>query len=121
MPYLGIIILLLWVAALVDVIVADEYAVRHLPKVGWLIIVILIPLAGSIVWLLVGRPIGPVQVPHRTTGFPEYERQQRPRAVDAARDEEEFRRQFRERAEEQRRRARELAEEPDPDDPAASA
>ncbi|WP_440712847.1 PLD nuclease N-terminal domain-containing protein [Gordonia sp. FQ] len=106
MPYLGLIVLAIWVIALVDVIVADEYRVRHLPKVIWLVIVILLPLVGSIMWLLVGRPEGAAATPPpRTTGFPEYERPEYQAAV-RAHDDAEFRRKARERAEEQRRRAR---------------
>ncbi|WOC12265.1 PLDc N-terminal domain-containing protein [Gordonia sp. MP11Mi] len=107
MPYFGLIVLVVWVAALIDVIVAEEYRVRHLPKVVWLLIVILLPLVGSIIWFLVGRPEGAAAPPPtRTTGFPEYERPEYKAAI-AAREDAEFRRQVRERAEEQRRRAQE--------------
>lgn len=103
--------LAVWVAALIDVIVADEYRVRHLPKVVWLLIVILLPLVGSVIWLLVGRPEGPAPTtPARTTGHPEYERPENrsPEYLSAiaAREDAEYRRRVRERAEAQRRRAR---------------
>lgn len=108
MPYFGAIVMLLWVAALIDVIVSDEYRVRHLPKGGWLIIVILIPLAGSLIWFLMGRPVGAaVGGGHaRTSGFPEYERPGR-HIAQYPDDDDEFLRQCRERAEQQRRRAKE--------------
>ncbi|TWS20649.1 PLDc_N domain-containing protein [Tsukamurella asaccharolytica] len=108
MPYFGAIVMLLSVAALIDVIVADEQRVRHLPKAGWLIIVLLIPLAGPLIWFVLGRPVGAVAagVPSRTAGSPG----ERPgrgiaRYPD---DDDEFLRQCRERVEDQRRRAREL-------------
>lgn len=105
MPYLSLVVLVVWIAALIDVIVTDEYRVRHLPKVAWLIIVILLPLVGSIIWFLVGRPESAASSPTpRTTGYPEYERPEYKAAV-ARREEEEFKRNARERAEEQRRRA----------------
>ena len=112
MPYFGLIVLVVWVAALIDVIVAEEYRVRHLPKVVWVLIVILLPLVGSIIWFLVGRPEGvAASPPARTTGFPEYERPEyndsEYRAAIAAREDAEFRRRARERAQEQRRRAQE--------------
>lgn len=108
MPYLGLVVMLLWVAALIDVIVSDEYRVRHLPKVGWLIIVILVPLAGSLIWFLVGRPVGATsRAPSRPTGFPEYERPGR-HLAQYPDDDDEFLRQCRARAEEQRRRAKGL-------------
>ena len=50
--------LLLFAAALIDVITRDESQVRHLPKIGWIIIVILLPVVGSIVWFAVGREYG---------------------------------------------------------------
>lgn len=56
MPYLGLIVMILWIVCLVDVIVADEYAVRNIPKVGWVIVVLLLPLIGSVLWLVAGRP-----------------------------------------------------------------
>ncbi|MCA0157128.1 PLD nuclease N-terminal domain-containing protein [Tsukamurella sp. M9C] len=110
MPYFGAIVMLMWVAALIDVIVSDEYRVRHLPKGGWLIVVILIPLAGSLIWFLLGRPVGAPAgggAPSRATGFPEYERPGR-HIAQYADDDDEFLRQCRERAEQQRRRAKEM-------------
>lgn len=118
MPYFGGIVLLLWVAALIDIIVSDEYRVRNLPKFGWLIIVILIPIAGSLIWFLLGRPVGAVtSAPTRTSGYPEYERSGR-HIAQYADDDDEFLRQCRERAEEQRRKAknqdaRNLGDEPE--------
>lgn len=107
MPYLGLIVMVLWVGCLVDVICAEEHRVRHLPKTLWLIIVILLPLVGSLLWLFVGRPVGAVRArPSATTGFPEYERPGRQVAQSTETDEE-FLRRCRERAEEQRRIAKE--------------
>jgi hypothetical protein len=45
----------LLVFALVDIITRSDDQIRHLPKVGWIIIVILLPLAGSIIWFVAGR------------------------------------------------------------------
>ncbi|EGD54210.1 PLDc N-terminal domain-containing protein [Gordonia neofelifaecis] len=114
MPIIGGIVLLIWIAALVDAIVTDEYRVRHLPKALWILIVILLPLIGSVLWLVIGRPEGATPPP-RTTGFPEYERPEY-RAAIRARDEAEFRRQTRERAEAQRRKAGD-SDATDPDEP----
>ena len=47
--------LVLMVGALVDIIRADGWTVRHLDKSTWIIIVILLPLIGSILWFAVGR------------------------------------------------------------------
>lgn len=53
---LGLITLALWIYCIVDVISADETLVRNLPKIVWLLLVIILPVVGSVVWLVVGRP-----------------------------------------------------------------
>lgn len=58
MPYLGLLVMLLWVFCLIDVITADDGGVRFLPKIVWLLLVVFLPLAGSLAWLFAGRPVG---------------------------------------------------------------
>lgn len=55
---LGTAYLVLIGAALIDIITRDESRVRHLPKLMWVVIVILLPLVGSIVWFAVGHDWG---------------------------------------------------------------
>jgi len=43
------------VFALVDIIRADRWSIRHLDKSLWMIIVILLPLIGSVLWFAIGR------------------------------------------------------------------
>lgn len=69
------------VYCLVDCIQTDEYRVRNLPKTGWVILIIILPIVGGVAWLVAGRPLGSPrerrEVPWRSTetaGFPEYER-----------------------------------------------
>ncbi|MEE2057149.1 MULTISPECIES: PLDc N-terminal domain-containing protein [Rhodococcus] len=104
MPYLGLIITLLWLGCLVDVICSDEERVRHLPKLLWLMIVLLLPLAGSVLWLVLGRPQGVVEI-LMSKSAAEYPRPTRP-VVDPEHDDD-FQRRFRARVEEQRRVAQE--------------
>lgn len=52
---LSVLPLLLMIGALADIITMDPSRVKHLPKLAWIIIVILIPLVGSILWFAVGR------------------------------------------------------------------
>ena len=52
---LSILPLLLMIGALADIITMDPSRVKHLPKFAWIILVILIPLVGSILWFAVGR------------------------------------------------------------------
>jgi len=108
----------LWVYCLVSVISTDDGRIRHLPKVAWLLIVLFFPFAGSVAWLIAGRPASAGARPNRydraAPEFPEYERPGRAAAADPTKDEE-FLRHVRERAEEQRRRY-EQSKKADPDE-----
>lgn len=55
MPLLTLLILAVMVFALVDIIRRDDVEVRHLPKTMWIIIVILLPLIGTVLWFTLGR------------------------------------------------------------------
>lgn len=86
--YLPVLIhLALFVYCLVDCIQSDADRVRNLPKGAWVVLIVLLPLVGSVAWLVAGRPLGgsaPRSVPWPSTataGFPEYERP-RPLAPD---------------------------------------
>jgi hypothetical protein len=54
---LGFVLLAFWIWALVDCITADPALVRNLPKLVWLVIVFLLLDIGSVLWLLLGRPV----------------------------------------------------------------
>jgi len=45
-----------WFWGLVDVITTDPSACRNLPKAMWVVIVLLIPGIGALVWVMIGRP-----------------------------------------------------------------
>lgn len=101
---MSLVFFVLWVACLFDVITTDEARMRHLPKLVWLLLVLLLPFVGSVLWLALGRPESwPRSTAVPTPGFPEYERPGRFIPQDSAKDEE-FLAQVRERAEAQRRR-----------------
>lgn len=55
---LALMVLALWVYCILDVIATDDSAVRNLPKMLWLFVVIFIPTVGSVAWLILGRPQG---------------------------------------------------------------
>lgn len=110
MPYavLGLITLILWIYCLVDVITCPESEMRNLPKMMWLLIVLVIPTIGSIIWLVAGRPQDgrrPFTGPATAAGFGEYDRPGR-HIAQRPEDDAEFLRQCRERAEQQRREAK---------------
>ena len=54
----GLVFFGLWFWAILDCIATDSILVRNLPKTTWLFVVILIPTAGALAWLLLGRPEG---------------------------------------------------------------
>jgi hypothetical protein len=112
---LALIAFAVWIFCIIDVITTPPDACRNLPKLAWLIVVVLLIDVGSIVWLVAGhnwarQPAGVAQqgsrgrVPARATN-PD--------------DDEEFLAELRARAEEQRRRAREAQrrDEPPADQP----
>ncbi len=45
----------LTIYAVVDCIQTDDEQVQHLPKLAWVVLVVLIPWVGPIAWLLAGR------------------------------------------------------------------
>ncbi|MCA2207586.1 MULTISPECIES: PLD nuclease N-terminal domain-containing protein [Nocardia] len=101
---IGFLTLALWVYCLVDIVTSPDDGIRHLPKMGWLIVVVLLPTIGALLWLFAGRPIGPSR-PASNTRFSEYDRPGRHIATNPD-DDEAFLRGLRERAEQQRREAR---------------
>ncbi|MEV6138233.1 PLD nuclease N-terminal domain-containing protein [Nocardia sp. NPDC051990] len=111
MPYalLGLITLALWVYCLVDIVTCPDAGIRNLPKMAWLIVVILVPTVGALLWLFAGRPLHE-GAPRSLTRYGEYDRPGRyvPQNPD---DDEAFLRGLQERAESQRREARRQEEE----------
>jgi hypothetical protein len=70
MPYVGgfvsFVLLGFWLWAIFDVISSDQTAVRNLPKLVWLLLVVFLSTIGSLAWLLLGRPLRvPVVAEHR--------------------------------------------------------
>lgn len=107
----AVLLLLLWLYCIIDVITTDQAACRNLPKLLWLLIVLLVPDVGSVLWLLLGRPRGAERVGdgsdrRRLGRFPTSGRPVRRVAANPD-DDEAFQRALRKRIEEQRRTARE--------------
>lgn len=47
--------LFVMIAALITVITSDASTVRHLPKLVWILLIVFLPLVGSIIWFAVGK------------------------------------------------------------------
>lgn len=87
--YLGFFVeIALLVYCLIDCIQADSLRVRNLSKTTWVFLIVLVPIAGAVAWLVAGRPERAPARPAvpwpatRTAGFPEYERPRPARAPD---------------------------------------
>ena len=107
----GLIVLGLLIFCFVDVLLTPESACRTLPKLAWVFIVLILPLIGSIAWLVAGRS---------WTGRDGVSAAMRPRTTASGRpmtpdDDEEFLAGLRKRTEEQRRRARDEQNRPESD------
>lgn len=96
----GLVMFGLWIFCLIDVITTPGEQCRNLPKLVWLIMVVLLVDIGSVLWLVAGRN----WAPRAAADAPGRPQQRRPLNPD---DDEEFLAGLRARAEEQRRRARE--------------
>jgi hypothetical protein len=105
-----LLLLALDVFCVIDLIQTREDEVRNLPKIAWLLLILLFPPIGSIAWLAAGRPQhGPRPRSAHERAMPQYPEYDRPgrAAGPTPESDEEFLRRVRERAEEQRRKAAE--------------
>jgi hypothetical protein len=109
----SLIVLALWIFCIVDVFTSVDGTTRNLPKIGWIFVVLFLPLIGSILWLVAGRPEGEYRHRPTTTRYPEYDRPGRHVAGNPD-DDDEFLRRCRERAEEQRRQYKAKQQEDEP-------
>ena len=110
---LGLAILVLWIYCLFDVITSEPAGIRHLPKLAWFLIVLVLGELGigPILWLVAGRPQGATRsLPYKgNTGIPaEYDRPGRAAAQNPD-DDAAFLAGLRDRAQEQRKKAAEQA------------
>ncbi len=101
--FAGLLSLALCIYCVIDLVRRSDDEIPHLPKLGWLALVLLFPIVGGITWLVLRsrRPQG-----QRAQLFPEYERPGRAQGLTPESDAE-FLRRVKERADEQRRRHRE--------------
>jgi hypothetical protein len=68
--------LALLVVALIDCLSAEDFAIRALPRVAWVFLILLFSPIGAIAWFVAGRPARPVRLSNGQqwrpgSGFPE--------------------------------------------------
>lgn len=90
-----------------NVITTPEGEVRNLPKLLWLLLVLLFPIVGGIAWLVAGRPQGPARsLPYKGNLGPPADHARPGRAsAHSPDDDAAFLRQLQDRADAQRRQA----------------
>jgi hypothetical protein len=54
---IGLALLAFWLYCLLDVITTPEEGIRNLPKMLWVLIVVLLVTVGGVLWFLLGRPL----------------------------------------------------------------
>lgn len=104
---LAVVAIGLTVWCLVEAVSAQESRVRRLPKMVWILLILLVPFIAPIAWLLVGRPSAAAERAAAAAAFEEFERPGRLDDPSAAGDpvrDAAYRDMLRRRAEEQRRR-----------------
>ena len=52
---ISVVLFALLVGALIDIILRSDDQVKHLPKIVWVLLVVFLPLVGSILWFTIGR------------------------------------------------------------------
>jgi Phospholipase_D-nuclease N-terminal len=70
---LAVAVLVIFVYGLVDVIRTDGRLTRGISKPAWIVVMIVLPVLGAILWLLIGRPRGtsPQQQNYRHPAAPD--------------------------------------------------
>jgi hypothetical protein len=72
---LGLVVVAVWIYSLVSCMMTPQARIRGIPKALWLVVIVLLPLLGSVLWLGVGRERGahrtprPPRAPRAATGF----------------------------------------------------
>jgi hypothetical protein len=82
--------LALLVVALIDCLSADEFAIRALPRVAWVFVILLFSPVGAIAWFVAGRPAAAVRLSNGTVWRPGGERPRQRGASLAPDDDPEF-------------------------------
>jgi len=84
--------LCLLIYCVLNIVTTPAAEIRNLPKLVWLLLVVVFPLAGGIAWLIAGRPRAPAaDLPSRgNRGVPAQDDRPRPVSAASPDDDEEF-------------------------------
>lgn len=63
-------ILVIYVYGIVDVIRTDRDATRGISKPGWIVVVVVLPLLGALLWFVLGKPYARLATPKRSVARP---------------------------------------------------
>ncbi|WP_430791209.1 PLD nuclease N-terminal domain-containing protein [Actinoplanes sp. G11-F43] len=67
--FLAAVALVLLILALISSLAAER--VRNMPRFAWVLVILLIPIAGPIAWFLSGRPVSRAHRPSRRPAAPD--------------------------------------------------
>jgi Phospholipase_D-nuclease N-terminal len=65
-----VLILVVYVYGLVDAIRTDRNATRSISKTAWIVVMVLLPLLGAVLWFTLGKPYGRLAAPPQTYSHP---------------------------------------------------
>jgi hypothetical protein len=52
---LSLLLLAVMIFAIVDAVTSDNWRIRFMPKVAWVLLIVFLPLIGSILWFVLGK------------------------------------------------------------------
>ena len=55
MPVISLVTIGIMVWAIADILLIDSGRVRGLPKFGWILLIVLLPIIGTVLWVTIGR------------------------------------------------------------------
>lgn len=51
----SLLLLAVMIFAIVDAVTSDNWRIRYMPKVAWVLLIVFLPLIGSILWFVLGK------------------------------------------------------------------
>jgi hypothetical protein len=82
-PILTAVVVIALLLALADIITRDDSQVKHLHKMGWVLLVIFLPLIGTVLWFSLGRDYNRTPTENISFGDPRRWNRQAPEAAAA--------------------------------------